>query len=172
MKALITYFSETGNTKKVGQAICEEISQTGEADLKPLEDVENQSIKDYDLLVIGAPTHSGGLPGPVIRFLGKLDDSPGFKMAAFVTHMSTVYQKENFEKGIATFQQVASDKGITFLGTFDCQGKLADAMQPMVQEALNISDDIWQPIMDETNKHPDANDLAKAKVFAREILAQ
>jgi flavodoxin len=172
MKALITYFSETGNTKKVGQAICEEISQTGKADFKPLEDVENQPIKGYDLLVIGTPIQSGGLPERVEEFLGKLDISSGFKMAAFVTHMSSVYQKRNFEKGIAAFQQAASKKGITFLGTFDCQGKLADAMQPIVQKALNMPDDAWKTIMDETNKHPDADDLTKAKAFAREILAK
>lgn len=172
MKALVTYFSQTGNTKKVGQAIYEEILLGGQADFKPLEDVENQPIKGYDLLVIGAPIHSGGLPARVMDFLGKLDDSPGFKMAAFVTHMSTVYQKENFEKGIAAYRQAASDKGITFLGTFDCQGKLADAMQPRVQKALNMPDDVWKAKMDETNKHPDADDLAKAKAFARGILAK
>lgn len=172
MKALIAYFSESGNTKKVGQAICEEISLGGKADFKPLGDVGNQPIKGYDLLVIGSPIHSGGLPEPVLEFLGKLDNSPGFKMAAFVTHMSPVYQKKNFEKGIAAFQQAASEKGITFLGTFDCQGKLADAIQPLAQKAQNIPDNVWKPIMDETNKHPDADDLAKAKEFAMAILAK
>jgi flavodoxin I len=172
MKALITYFSQTGNTKKVGQAICEVISQTGKADFKPLSDVENQTIKGYDLLVIGAPIHSGGLPAPVMDFLGKLDDSPGFKMAAFVTHMSAAYQKENFEKGIAAFRQAASDKGITFLGIFDCQGKLADAIQPIAQKAKNIPDVIWRPMMDVANNHPDVYDIEKAMAFARGILAK
>ena len=171
MKALVTYFSQSGNTKKVGQAICEGISQEGEADFKPLGDVENHPVRGYNLLVIGAPIHSGGLPAPVMEFLSKLDDSPGFKMAAFVTHSSSVYQKENYEKGIAAFRQAASDKGIPFLGIFDCQGKLADAMQPLVQKARNIPEDVWKSIMDETNKHPDADDLEKAKAFAREILA-
>lgn len=171
MKALITYFSQTGNTEKVGQAIFEEISQRQEADLKPLADINNR-IGSYDLLVIGTPIHSGGLPEPVVEFLHKLDVSPGFKMAAFVTHMSGAYQKENFEKGIAAIEQAVSDKRIDFFGTFDCQGKLAAHLQPLVQQSRKIPDDVWKPLMDETNKHPDADDLAKAKAFARNILAK
>ncbi len=172
MKALVTYFSQTGNTQKVGEEIGAEISQTGKVDLKPLEEIENQPIKGYDLLVIGAPIHAGGLPESVMNYLGKLENSPGFKMAAFVTHMSTVYQKDNFEKGIAAFQQAASNKGIVFLGTFDCQGKLAEAIWPLAQKKRNIPDDVWRTMMGEANKHPDANDLANAKAFAREILAK
>lgn len=173
MKALVTYFSQTGNTEKVGKAIFDEISQQGwEVDFQPLEDIDNESMKSSDLLIIGAPIHSGGLPMLVIEFLGKLEKSPVFKMAAFVTHMSTAYQKENFEKGIAAFQQAAHEKSISFLGVFDCQGKLADALQPIVQKNKNIPDDVWKSIMDEGNRHPDADDLARAKAFAKEILAR
>ena len=76
------------------------------------------------------------------------------------------------EKGIAAIQQAATDKGITFLGTFDCQGKLADSIQPMVQKSRNIPEDVWKAKMDETNKHPDPDDLTKARIFASEILAK
>lgn len=167
MKALITYFSQTGNTEKVGQAICEEISQNNDADLKGLGDVEGQPIEGYDLLIVGSPIHSGGLPAPVKEFLDGLATGSGMKMAAYVTHMSAAYQKENFEKGIAAIVQAAEDKGMEFLGTFDCQGKLADALQPIVQKAQKVPDDTWKTVMDETNKHPDADDLAAAKEFAK-----
>ena len=91
-------------------------------------------------------------------------------MAAYVTHMSAAYQKENFEKGIAAIVQAAEDKGMEFLGTFDCQGKLADALQPIVQKAQSIPDDTWKAVMDETNKHPDADDLVAAKEFAKGLI--
>lgn len=172
MKALITYFSQTDNTKTVGQAICEEIKKGAEVDFKSLGSVEDKPIEGYDLFILGTPIHSGGLPPRVADFLASLNDAPGFRMAAFVTHMSTVYQKENFERGLAHLQQAALDKNIPFLGTFDCQGKLADNLQAMVQETRNIPKDTWQALMDETNKHPDAADLANARAFAQGILAK
>lgn len=172
MKISITYFSQTGNTEKVGQAICEEMSQGHEVVFKTLDEVENQPVGACDLFVLGTPIHSNGLPMPVKEFLEKLDDSPKFKMAAFVTHMSSAYQTEAFEKGIAAIQQAASEKGVTFLGTFDCQGKLAEPIQAQVQKTRNIPEDVWKAKMDETNKHPDMDDLAKARVFAREILVK
>lgn len=172
MKALITYFTQTGNTEKVGKAICEELSKNHQVDFKLMADVGNQPIGGYDLLVVGTPIHSGGLPEPVRGFLQGLNVSSGLKMAAFVTHMSAAYQKENFDKGLAALEQVAREKSLTFLGSFDCQGKLAADLQPLVQKHRKIPDDVWKTVMDETNKHPDAEDLAKAKAFARDIAAK
>lgn len=172
MKALITYFSQTDNTKKVGQAICDEINAGFEVDFKSLGSVEDKPIEGYELFILGTPIHSGGLPPRVADFLASIKSAPGFRMAAFVTHMSTVYQKENFEKGIAAIEQAALDKNIPFLGTFDCQGKLADNLQTMVQETRNIPKETWQALMDETNTHPDAADLANARAFARGILSR
>jgi len=48
MKTLVTYFSQTGNTKKVADAIYEAIE--GEKEIKPVNEVE--SLEDYGIICL------------------------------------------------------------------------------------------------------------------------
>lgn len=172
MKILVTYLSMTGNTEKLANAICEEASGSNDADLKKIDDVSADGLGDYDVVFVGSPIHAGGLAGPAKGFLDGLSDGAGFKLAGFTTHSSDAYSKENFEKGLAMFEKIAGNKGITYLGCFDCQGKLADAIRPMVQQAGKISDEEFAKVMEETDKHPDVEDLQNAKNFAKEVLSK
>ncbi len=56
MNVLVTYMSQTGNTKKVADAIYEEINETKE--IKELKSVE--SLETYDLAFVGFPIHAFG----------------------------------------------------------------------------------------------------------------
>jgi flavodoxin len=55
-KILITYFSQTGNTKQIAESIYESLQ--GDKTIKPVDEV--QKIEDYSLLFIGFPVHSHG----------------------------------------------------------------------------------------------------------------
>ncbi len=81
-KILVTYFSLTGNTKKVAEAIFEALE--GEKYLKPIEEVKE--VQAYDLIFIGFPVHSHSLPYKVEAFLRQLPE--GKKIALFSTHGS------------------------------------------------------------------------------------
>ncbi|MBB1078295.1 flavodoxin, partial [Rhodoferax sp. 4810] len=59
MKVLITFFSQSGNTQKIAQAIWEEASLAHEADCKKLEDITPDAVAGYDVIFIGSPLHSG-----------------------------------------------------------------------------------------------------------------
>ena len=69
MKVLVTYFSQTGNTKKIAEAIFDEI-QT-EKEIKPLKDVEN--LESYDFAFIGFPVHGFGPTKKAADFIKKED---------------------------------------------------------------------------------------------------
>jgi flavodoxin len=170
MKVLITYFSQTGNTEKLAQAVFEEVSGSHEAELKKLEEVDVSALSGYDALFAGSPIHAGGLAGPVKEFLGNLPEGSGFALAGLVTHASDAYDKANFEKGLQEFEDVSTGKGITYKGCFDCQGKLMEGIRPMVQKAKGVSDEEWAKIMEETDKHPDEEDLQNAREFAKSAL--
>ena len=66
---------------------------------------------------------------------------------------------------------ITKSKKITHLGSYDCQGRLSEEIQPIVQQSRGESDEEWRKRMAECNEHPNAEDERKAKEFAREILA-
>ncbi len=64
MKTLVLYDSTYGNTEKIAQAIA---GATG-AELVALSNLNPAHLPEYNLLIIGSPTHSGG----PTKELGKL----------------------------------------------------------------------------------------------------
>lgn len=172
MKVLVTYLSQTGNTEKIAKAIHEEASKSNEAEIKKLEDTDAGSFGDYDVVFVGTPIHMMGLSNEAKTLLGQIPDGADFKLAGFVTHMSDAYTKENFEKGITSFGEISEKKGITYLGCYDCQGKLTEKLRPMVKQVRKLPDDEWAKVMEETDKHPSPEDEEKAREFARDVLAK
>jgi len=70
MKAVIIYWSKTGNTEKVARAIKEGL-EAGGADvvLKRAEEAEEVDFYDYDLICVGFPSYRWHPPKPMDRFL-------------------------------------------------------------------------------------------------------
>jgi len=65
MKVLVTYLSQTGNTKKVADAIFGEIK--GDKEMKTLETTSD--LNGYDLAFVGFPVWSSGPAEPAKKFL-------------------------------------------------------------------------------------------------------
>jgi flavodoxin len=172
MRAMIACFSQTGNTEQIARAVQGEIAGDHEVELQKIEELDVADLAGCELVFVATPIHAGGLSGPVKELLEKLPSSPGFALAGLVTHASDAYSKENYEKGLESLAALSGEKDIRYLGCFDCQGRLAPAIQPMVQKARGLSDEDWAEVMAETNKHPDAEDEGKAREFARGVLSQ
>ncbi len=68
--ALIVYWSKTGNTKKVANAVKEGLENAGlEVTLKEQHEAESLDFFDYDLVCVGAPSYSWHPPEPMDSFL-------------------------------------------------------------------------------------------------------
>ena len=80
MKIIIAYMSETGNTKKIAEAIFQEIQE--EKEIKELNQIDD--LESCDLVFVGFPLHGYGAPEEVKGFLEKF--CMGKKIALFVTH--------------------------------------------------------------------------------------
>ncbi len=115
MKIIVAYMSQTGNTKKVAEAIFEEIQ--AEKDIKELKDVD--SLEGYDFTFVGFPMHYGGPAKPAKNFLEK--HVQGKKIALFVTH-ATREDSKGLQKWLAKCKKAAT--GADLVGFFNCQGKL------------------------------------------------
>ena len=81
-KILVTYLSQTGNTKKIAEVIFEGLE--GDKTIKPMDEV--QEIEDYGLIFIGFPVHSHSVPYKIESFLQKIPQAE--KIALFSTHGS------------------------------------------------------------------------------------
>ena len=170
MNVLVTYFSQSGNTEKIAKAICEEAAKANKADLKKLEDITPGDVAGYDVIFLGSPLHSGSLAAPVKECLGALQASSGQKMVGFITHFAPAYPDQDMDGFTEPIKAACKEKGIEYVGCFDCQGALAEPMHAAVQKKLNKSDEQWAGMVKQMTGHPNEEDLAAAKACAKEVL--
>jgi flavodoxin len=70
--ALIIYWSKTGNTEKVANAIKNGLEDIGiQVTMKRPDEAENIDYFDYDLVCVGSPSYSWHPPEPMTNFLKK-----------------------------------------------------------------------------------------------------
>ena len=64
IKSIVIYYSQTGNTKKIAQAIHAGMSQLEEqCDIARLKDIDPRNLAGYDLIGLGSPViHARELP--------------------------------------------------------------------------------------------------------------
>ena len=170
MKVLVAYFSQSGNTQKIAQAIHKEASLKNEAALKKIEEITPATVLGYDIVFLGSPLHSGSLAAPVKECLGVLQASSGQKMVGFITHFAPAYPEQDMDAFTEPIKKTCQEKGIKYMGCFDCQGALAEAMHEPVQKKLALSNEQWTEIIEQMTGHPNENDIAKAQACVREVL--
>ncbi len=171
MKVLVTYFSQTGNTEKVANAIYLEASQGNEAELKKLAEIDPDSLAEFDCVFVGSPIHAGSIAKEVDAFLEKIPGSLNIKLAGFITHAAKAYPQQSLEDMSQPFEKVSKDKGLTYKGCFNCQGYLADFMHDAVQKMRKVDDATWAENVKQMTGHPNTDDEVLAKAFAKEILS-
>jgi NAD(P)H dehydrogenase (quinone) len=85
-RALVTYYSRSGNTRKMAELVAEALRGEGgvEVDLRPVEQVSADDLLSYDGLLLGSPTYYGTMAWPVKKLLdesvkhhGKLEGKVG-----------------------------------------------------------------------------------------------
>jgi flavodoxin len=163
MKTLVTYLSQSGNTKKVAEAIYGELD--GEKEIKALSEVKD--LEGYDLAFIGFPVLQFDIPPKVKEFLS--GNTKGKDIAIFMTHAVP----EGFEaihSWTGSARQTAADANL--LGTFDCQGELAQPVIDMLLKAEDPQMKAFGEMGPSTKGQPDESRLQKAREFARDIQAK
>jgi ferredoxin len=149
VKAIIIYFSLTGNTQKVAYAIRKGISQQGElCDIARLKELDTKDLINYDLIGFGSPVW-GGMPPAVKLFLGKMPSLPGKHSFTFSTHGA---------KPFCLFPLVVRllvDKGLINIGVGEWFGSVCIPYLPKPYP---------------TDLHPDETDLMQAENFGKEMV--
>ncbi len=161
MKALITYYSETGNTEKVARAIYDAIEFNKE--LKNISDVSDWS--GYDIVFFGFPVQAHSVPETAAATIAKIPQ--GQKIAFFSTHGSLRggdLPKQAFEHALGLALK------LKVLGHFGCRGKVAEKIIDMLLKSPQHA--AWGEEARGAIRHPDEYDLADAKTFAAQMVAK
>jgi flavodoxin len=161
MKALVAYYSETGNTKKIAEAIFGAIHI--EKELQKVQEVKN--TEGFDIIFYGFPVNAHSVPGKAAGFIGGL--SAGQKIAFFSTHGSLrggQLPKQAFEHALGLAAK------LKVLGHFGCRGEVSQKIIEMLMK--NPAHQAWAEEARGAIGHPDENDLADAKTFTAEMLAK
>ncbi|RKY36301.1 MAG: flavodoxin family protein [Candidatus Omnitrophota bacterium] len=84
-KAVVIYYSRTGNTKHMAEVIADAIQKEGvECDLKSTSEIDASKFLNYDAIIIGSPTYYGTMAAEIkalldesVNFHGRLDGKIG-----------------------------------------------------------------------------------------------
>lgn len=182
MKILVTYFTQTGNTEKIAEAIHRELLSQGHAvELKRIGEITAEGLNGYDLVFLGSACHDADLAKPVKRILERIAQSPPFRLAGFVTHATYMpeggeRQRELYEEWAGrcekSFEQAGREKEIAWGGYFSCQGAPSPPIEAFIHREIVTEEDEWEEYVAEARKHPNEKDMEKAREFARRVLAQ
>lgn len=162
MKVLVAYYSDTGNTKKVAEAIYDAISES-EKEISLATEASN--LSDYDLIFCGFPVQSMGLPGKMEAFVKTLPE--GKKVAFFATHGSL----RGGELAVTAFYSALSlSKHLKVMGTFGCRGVVKQGIIDALLKKVEHRG--WALEAQSAAGHPDAADLDDAKAFAGAMMTK
>jgi len=164
MRVLVTYFSKTGNTRKVAEAIFEEVP--GPKEIKVLDEVKG--LEGFDLSFVGFPILQFGPPPQIRTFIEK--QAIGSNLAFFITHASWRSPELGImlDSWLKKCRAAASDANL--IGIFDCQGELSQASADLFLASGIPQIRYFGSLRPMTLGHPDTTDLENARKFAREII--
>jgi len=164
MKVLVTYRSVTGNTKKIAEAIFEEI-QT-EKEIVNFRDVD--SLDAYDFVFVGYPVEGWGPGGASKKWLK--EHVKGKKISVFCTH-GAPEMAPTLPPWLDAIKAAATDAGAEIIRFFNCQGEMS---QRVVDMLLKDPDPNVQAMgkfgREATMGQPDESRIEKAREFARETM--
>lgn len=158
-RILVTYFTLTGNTKLVAEAIYEALP--GEKEIRPM--AEAGDLSPFGLIFAGFPVQSHSVPYRAEIFLKSIP--AGKKVALFSTHGSVAGSRLSKEALEHASVLISATK---LLGTYSCRGKVS--MQALEVLMRSPEHKAWADMAASAATHPDARDLEEARDFAGRIV--
>ena len=158
MRSLIVYSSQSGNTKKLAEAVYEALP--GEKGIYPVEEAPDPN--GYDLVAVGFWFKAGNPEPKSAEYLKRIQ---GARLFLFATQ-GAANGSEHVKKGMEAAKSLA--KGAEIVGTFDCQGAVNPGLLEKVKARPNPPE--WIGDADGAVGHPDEADLRKLKEVVQGLL--
>jgi len=158
-KILVAYYSLTGNTRKVAEAIYESLPDPKQ--IHPIGEVSD--LDEYGLIFVGFPVHSHSVPVKAEKFLKRIP--PGKKTALFSTHGALTgsrLSREAIEHAVVTASQAK------IISTFSCRGRVSHQALEVLRKSPEH--EAWADMAASASIHPNEHDFEEARAFARWVL--
>lgn len=162
MKYAVLYYSETGNTEMLAQAIYSSIDSYEKTIVEIDYDID---IPDADLYFIGFPVHRGSCSAKVIDCFEKIK---GGKIALFAT--CGLQPNLKYKNKIRSAVTIWIPDDISCVGFFLCSGKTS---QKGYEELLKYFSDYREEInamVAQGNMRPDTQDILERRRFVSETI--
>ena len=175
MKILLAYSSKTKNTKKVAEAVYEQIKDQAEVDLLDIKKQRKKIEKEYDFYILGAWTDKTNANKNMQRFVDQ-QEIHGKDVALFLT-CGVPREHYHADDSINNYIDFMKERGNDVLKTFVCQGKI-DPKVLIVFKILSWKDPNFihkvtpdlADMVKESKSHPDQKDLHDAGLCFKELL--
>jgi flavodoxin I len=147
MKTLVVYSSQSGNTRKLAEALYDSLE--GEKTLRPVADAPPAA--DYDLVALGFWLQGGKPDSAATAYIRRMG---GTDLFLFATHGAAA-NSPHVQDAMAHARDQAT--GARVRGSFSCQGAVA----PMVLEKAAQKDPppVWLKDAASAGGHPNAEDV-------------
>ncbi len=149
LKGIVVYYSATGNTAQVANAIYKGMKSVITCDVAPINKVKPADMAKYDVMALGAPNWYERVPGNVLIFTHNMPRMDGKHCIIFGTHGGMPFGQ------FWIMSKNVLKKGMTIIGWSDWYG--SDFLTPH----SSVGDGEWG--------HPDSIDLAEAEAFGRQM---
>jgi flavodoxin len=114
MKSVVVYYSESGNTRKVAQAIATGLG----SEAKSITEIEPEELSAFGLICIGTPVHNSAPDKKIVSFISQMPDMSGKKAAVFFTH-----HLSGDKKAGRVLKKELEVRGMEYLGSFTARGR-------------------------------------------------
>ena len=158
MKSLVVYSSQTGNTRKLAEAVLEALP--GEKALFPVDEAPDPS--DYGFIAVGFWLMAGKPDPKASEYLCKIGKKPLF---LFATHGAGA-GSDHAIHGMALAKSLAAEADIR--GTYSCQGEV----NPKILEKASKKPEppVWLADAPDADGHPNNADFEAVKYQLAELL--
>lgn len=151
MKCIVIYFSQTGNTQKIAQAIYNGVKlAAGHCDLLPIKEASPKRLYEYNLIGLGSPILDSVEPANVTAFINDLRFVGGKHVFSFCTHGTMGYSYN--PRVVPQLRK----RGLTVIGWNDWYGS-SWGPTPL-------------PTPHPTDGHPDEIDLKEAEEWGKQLV--
>lgn len=161
MDFVVTCYSQTGNTRKVADAIAGALPGAA-----PATDLAGAVLEHADVVFVGMPVVSFGAPAEVRSFLQ--EQCRGVRVALFITHAAREDMPE-----LQPWLQACRDaaEGCDVVGLFHCQGQLAEPVRTWMAGS-DMPDLVrFAQLAGDADGQPDDARLEAAARFAEHVAA-
>jgi len=149
LKAIVVYYSATGSTARVANAIYRGMNKVMQCDVAPVKKIKPEDMAKYDVVALGAPIWLHREPANIKVFTNAMPRMDGKYCILFTTHGTQPFSI------FWTMSRNLLKKGMTVIGWNDWYGDATHVLHAT------------QPYI--THGHPDETDLKEAEAFGIEM---